>query len=45
MTNIVDEFAGRVNPVSINIETLQYLDSMIKTKYGEYLSKVIAGYK
>ncbi len=32
MTNIVDEFAGRVNPVSINIETLQYLDSMIKTK-------------
>ena len=32
MTNIADEFASRVNPVSINIETLQYLDSMIKSK-------------
>jgi len=32
MTNIADEFVGRVNPVSINLETLQYLDSMIKSK-------------
>ena len=32
LTNIADEFAGRVNPVSINLETLQDLDSMIKSK-------------